>query len=454
MKKQIMRVHKCHCARMDKHLYIYSFREAMRMFDAIAISAKGVYHNRSSYMDFVAKNCIQDYDKDVQPYVVSLIHKNKYTEIAKLKENLYALCVGLSPAIAIEKYHPKVETAVLNIRQNGQGKKSVIYKPKDDSEQILDLEMKLKQHLIGQDDAVVKIVQALTRSVAGLKHPHKPIASFMFLGNTGIGKTEMAKILSLKHFGSESNLVRIDCSEFEAKHAYSKLIGAPPGYLGYDEEPFLSKALREKPNCVLLFDEIEKANESMHKLILQVLDEGKINDGRGKEVIFNKAIIIMTSNVGSYELMKYQGRIGFDKKNDEVGIGSICLSALQKKFSPEFINRISEIVVFKPLERESLLRIFDVLLDEYVSFLAKKNIDVAVHNSAAEFIVDQSSYKQYGARELQRVMERHIINPLADMIVNKKVFPGDEVEIFCQDEKIAFEIQKCEDRMITLIHKE
>jgi len=446
MKEQIIKVYERYCARLDKFLYIQSFHEAEEIFKAILGDASGIYNNRNSYIDFVAKICIQEYSQEVQPHVDVLIHKQKYAEIGKLKEALYSICIEVNPGMLIDKHCRLMQRAIVTMRQETEHKKTGSLKYGDESEQILDLEKRLKQRLIGQDDAVFKLVQALKRYVAGLKPLYKPIASFMFLGNTGTGKTEMAKTLSLKYFGSESNLVRIDCSEFIASHEYAKLVGSPPGYVGYSQGSFLSKAMKEKPNCVLLFDEIEKANESVHKLILQILDEGKLRDGRGQEIIFNKAIIIMTSNLGSQELMKYQSRIGFNKNNDEVGVESICLSALQKKFSPEFINRINEIIIFKSLSRESLLQIFDVLFDEYELFLMDQNIDVVMHDSAAEFVVDQSSCELYGARELQRVMDRYIINPLADMIVKGKIFPGDEVEIFCKNEKIAFKAPKCENK--------
>jgi len=447
MEEQVIKVYKCYCQRIDLFLYIQSFHEAEDVFKMILRNADGVYNNRSSYMDFVVKICVQEYLKIIQPRIDDLMHRNKYAEIGKLKEALYRLCIGVNPEMAIDKHCFLMQKAVIAIRQKKAAETKAKMCDNNDLEQILDLERKLKQRLIGQDDAIVKVVHALKRASAGLKYPHKPIATFMFLGNTGIGKTEMAKTLSLKYFGSESHLITINCSEFEAKHEYAKLIGSPPGFVGYNEGSFLAKAIKDKPKCVLLFDEIEKANASVHKLILRILDEGKLRDGKGEMIIFNQAIIIMTSNVSSHELARYQDRIGFYKSNDEVGIESICRSALQKKFQPEFINRINEIVVFKPLKKEFLLKIFNILFGEYILFLMEKNIDVLVSDEVAEFIVDHSSCELYGARELQRSIDSYILDPLADMIVGGKIFSGDEVQIACQNEKIIFEIEKCEERI-------
>ncbi len=447
MKEQSVKCYKCYCARLDKFLYINSFHEADEVIRLIMCDARSIYNNRNSYIDFVVKVCVQEYPDVVQPHISSLMHMNKYTEINKLKEALYSICIGVNPDLSIDKHCLLIQKTIVDVYNKVQKVKTAKPSHEDDPEQILDLEKKLKQRLVGQDEAVIKLSQALKRAAAGLKHHHKPIASFMFLGNTGTGKTEMAKVLSLKHFGSESNLIRIDCSEFGASHEYSKLIGSPPGYVAHSQGSFLAKAMKDKPNCVLLFDEIEKANESIHKLILQILDEGKLRDASGKLIFFNKAIIIMTSNVGSHELMKYQGRIGFDKNNNEAGVDSICHSALRKKFRPEFINRINEIVVFKSLDHESLLKIFNILFGEYILLLMDQNIDIRVYGSVGEFIVERSSCEIYGARELQRNIETHIINPLADMIVKKFVYPGDEIEIIYDNKKIFFEVKKCEERM-------
>ena len=269
------------------------------------------------------------------------------------------------------------------------------------------------------------MTEAIIRSKAGIKDPNKPIGSFLFLGPTGVGKTELAKTLAASLFDDENNMVRIDMSEYMEKYSVSRLIGAPPGYVGYDEGGQLTEAVRRKPYSVVLFDEIEKAHPDVFNVLLQVLDDGRITDSQGRTVDFKNTIIILTSNLGSPELLE-----GIDENGD---ISKECeenvLKELRNHFRPEFINRLDEIIMFKPLTKDNISGIIDILIDELNDRLKEREISVELSEKARQYIVDNGYDPIYGARPLKRFLQKHVETLSAKLILQDKVTPKDTIYI-------------------------
>ncbi len=301
-----------------------------------------------------------------------------------------------------------------------------------EGEKLLQMEQELTKHVIGQEDAVKKLVKAIQRTRVGLKDPNKPIGSFIFLGPTGVGKTEMAKVLATYLFDKEDSLVRIDMSEYMEKFSVSRLVGAPPGYVGYEEGGQLTEKVRRKPYSVVLLDEIEKAHPDVFNLLLQVLDDGILTDGLGRRVDFRNTIIIMTSNIGARDLKDFGSGIGFSTKSrvdnmDEQAKLTIQ-NALKKAFAPEFINRLDDIIVFNSLERTDLHKIIDLLLVKLMTRLANLGFAVELTEKAKDFIADKGYDPQYGARPLNRAIQKYLEDPLAEEILKGELAEGEVIE--------------------------
>ena len=274
----------------------------------------------------------------------------------------------------------------------------------------LNLASELKKRVVGQDEAVDYVSDAIIRSKAGIKDPSKPIGSFIFLGPTGVGKTELAKSLAAALFDNEQNMVRIDMSEYMEKHSVSRLIGAPPGYVGYDEGGQLTEAVRRKPYSVVLFDEIEKAHPDVFNVLLQVLDDGRITDSQGRTVDFKNTIIIMTSNIGGADIAAAGGEITDELKND-------VMAQLKSRFRPEFLNRIDEIITFRALSKDNISGIVDLLMADLNSRLADREITIKLTESAKQHIIDQGYDQVYGARPLKRYLQKNVETLVAKMIL-------------------------------------
>ena len=294
-----------------------------------------------------------------------------------------------------------------------------------DREKTLNLESEIKKKVIGQDEAIKKVSEAILRSKAGIKDPKKPIGSFLFLGPTGVGKTELAKKLALNLFDDENMMIRIDMSEYMEKHSVSRLIGAPPGYVGYDEGGQLTEKVRRKPYSVILFDEVEKAHPDVFNVLLQVLDDGRITDGKGVYVDFKNTIIIMTSNIGAGTILENIDENGNFKKdvNDELR------QELNNYFRPEFINRLDEIIVFKPLTKDSIGKIVDLIIEDLNLRLKTKQISIKITDNVRDELILKGFDPNFGARPLKRLIEQTIENEVARKIVENKVKEGDIVEI-------------------------
>ena len=296
----------------------------------------------------------------------------------------------------------------------------------------LHLDDELHKRVVGQDEAVEKVTDAIIRSKAGIKDPTKPIGSFLFLGPTGVGKTELAKTLAASLFDDENNMVRIDMSEYMEKYSVSRLIGAPPGYVGYDEGGQLTEAVRRKPYCVVLFDEIEKAHPDVFNVLLQVLDDGRITDSMGKTVDFKNTIIILTSNIGSQYLLD-----GIDENGDiKPEAKTEVMNDLRAHFRPEFLNRLDETILFKPLTKNNIGSIIDLLVADINKRLADKELVVALSDSAKQFIVDNGYDPVYGARPLKRYLQKNVETLAARLILSDGVHTGDTIRIDVVDGKL------------------
>mgnify|MGYP003100896092 CR=1 FL=1 len=299
-------------------------------------------------------------------------------------------------------------------------------------EKLLHLDEVLHRRLIGQDEAVEKVCEAIQRSRAGISDPNRPIGSFLFLGPTGVGKTELAKALAEALFDDEKNLVRIDMSEYMEKFSVTRLIGAPPGYVGYDEGGQLTEAVRRKPYSVVLFDEIEKAHPDVFNILLQVLDDGRITDSQGRTVDFKNTILILTSNLGSEYLLN--GITDNGEISDEAR--SQVEQLLKRSFRPEFLNRLDEIVFYKPLTKENIVKIIDLQMDALNARLADKQLRCELTPEAKQFIIDAAYDPQYGARPLRRYLQHTVETLLARRIVEGNVSPGATLRVEVRDDAL------------------
>ena len=302
----------------------------------------------------------------------------------------------------------------------------------------LHLDTELHKRVIGQDEAVTKVTEAIMRSKAGIKDPGKPIGSFLFLGPTGVGKTELAKSLAENLFDNESNIVRIDMSEYMEKHSVSRLVGAPPGYVGYDEGGQLTEAVRRKPYSVVLFDEIEKAHPDVFNILLQVLDDGRITDSQGRTVDFKNTILIMTSNLGSSYLLD-----GIDE-NGNISENAVNMvnSELRSHFKPEFINRLDEIIMFKPLTKDNISKIVDILMKNLNKRVADKELKITLTDNAKQYITENGFDPVYGARPLKRYLQKNVETMSAKMILSGDIDAGDEIIIDYDGNSLVSKIKK------------
>lgn len=315
-----------------------------------------------------------------------------------------------------------------------------------EKDRLLKLESILHNRVIGQDEAVVAVSKAIRRARIGLKENNRPIGSFMFLGQTGVGKTELCKALAEAMFDNENSVIRIDMSEYMEKHSVSKLIGSPPGYVGFDEGGQLTEAVRRKPYSVVLFDEIEKAHPDVFNLLLQVLDEGRLTDSQGRLVSFKNTIIIFTSNVGVSDLPRGTNRLGFGEggttaDNDYDTIKETLLNALKRTFKPEFINRIDVITVFHPLNYEQLKSIAKIFISKLNKRLNEQGVSLKVTESALKYLIEKGYNPEYGARPLRRLIEQEIEDKIAEDILENKVSPNSTVIISAKDNKLILKVE-------------
>ncbi|MFD2727717.1 ATP-dependent Clp protease ATP-binding subunit [Hyunsoonleella rubra] len=385
----------------------------------------------------------------------SVVKKQKYEEAAKLRDDEKRLEKELS--IAQEKWEEETkqhreivtEDNVADVVSMMTGI-PVNRIAQTEINKLAELPNLIKGKVIGQDEAVAKVVKAIQRNRAGLKDPNKPIGSFIFLGQTGVGKTQLAKVLSRELFDSEDSLIRIDMSEYMEKFAISRLVGAPPGYVGYEEGGQLTEKVRRKPYSVILLDEIEKAHPDVFNMLLQVLDDGHLTDSLGRKIDFRNTIIIMTSNIGARKLKDFGTGIGFgtasQKAQEDANAQKVIENALKKSFAPEFLNRIDDVVVFNPLEKEDINKIIDIELDKLLARIKDLGYVLKLTKSAKDYIADKGFDKQYGARPLKRAIQKYVEDALAEEIVASNIGDGDKIIIDFdkKENELKIDIEKAE----------
>jgi ATP-dependent Clp protease ATP-binding subunit ClpA len=306
------------------------------------------------------------------------------------------------------------------------------------------MEGELQKKVVGQKEAIKRVSDVIRRSRAGIGDPNRPIGSFIFLGPTGVGKTELTKVLSQFMFNDEDAIIRVDMSEYMERHSMSKLIGSPPGYVGYDEAGQLTEAVRHRPYAVILFDEIEKAHPEIFNVLLQLIDEGRLTDGKGRVVNFKNTIIILTSNIGSQFVEKMES-IGFSNnsvKNDYSNMKEKVMEALKDNFRPEFLNRLDEIIVFDVLSEESLKEIVNLRIKVVADRLGSKGINFEINNDALTYLAKEGYDPHYGARPLNRLIQNKILNPVATYIISNGVKKGDTVSVSVKNNELVIETKK------------
>ena len=412
-----------------------------------AIDALDEAGSRVHLNNIVVPNHITDLEKELEDIRLtknSAVKKQKYEEAAKLRDDEKLLENNLLTAqkswekecennkeIVNEEHIADVVSMMTGIPLN-RVKQS-------ESKKLSILPQIIMNKVIGQDDAVLKVVKSIQRNRAGLKDPNKPIGSFIFLGQTGVGKTQLAKVLAKELFDSEDALIRVDMSEYMEKFAISRLIGAPPGYVGYEEGGQLTEKIRRKPYSVVLLDEIEKAHQDVFNMLLQVLDDGFLTDSLGRKIDFTNTIIIMTSNVGARKLKDFGNGVGFGtsaKINQEGNNSkSVIINALKKAFAPEFLNRIDDVIIFNNLQLNHINKIIDIELEKLFLRTNELGYEIKLSKKAKDFIAEKGFDKQYGARPLKRAIQKYLEDELAEEIMKSKVQNGDIIKVDLNKDK-------------------
>jgi ATP-dependent Clp protease ATP-binding subunit ClpC len=389
--------------------------------------------------------------EDVRVLKNEVVKKQRYEEAAKLRDDEKRLEKELEDAQATWEEESKQHREIVDAEQVADVVSMMSGIPVTkiataESNKLAELPSVLKKKLIGQDDAVNKVARAIQRNRAGLKDPNKPIGSFIFLGQTGVGKTQLTKVLASELFDSEEALIRIDMSEYMEKFAISRLVGAPPGYVGYEEGGQLTEKVRRKPYAVILLDEIEKAHPDIFNMLLQVLDDGYLTDSLGRKIDFRNTIIIMTSNIGARQIKDFGQGVGFGTAAKKAQEGDhnrgVIEKALKKAFAPEFLNRIDDVVVFNALEKEDIHKIIDIELKNVVHRIEDLGYKIELSKEAKEFIADKGFDKQYGARPLKRAIQKYIEDLLAEEIVNNRLTEGDQIVLDLEDSKESLVVQR------------
>ncbi|MBL7892736.1 MAG: ATP-dependent Clp protease ATP-binding subunit [Bacteroidia bacterium] len=400
----------------------------------------------------VPKNVLEIEKKieDIKDEKNKVVRSQKYEEAAKLRDTERQLLEQLDAAKKAWEEETKNHREVVSEENVAEVVSMMTGIPvqrvgQNESAKLAKMGEELKGRVIGQDHAIAKIVKAIQRNRAGLKDPNKPIGSFIFLGPTGVGKTQLAKIISKYLFDSEESMIRIDMSEYMEKFAVSRLVGAPPGYVGYEEGGQLTEKVRRRPYAVVLLDEIEKAHPDVFNLLLQVLDDGQLTDSLGRKVDFKNTIVIMTSNIGSRQLKDFGQGVGFStgakKEQADDNAKNVIEGALKKAFAPEFLNRIDDVVVFNSLGREDIHKIIDIELEKLYKRINTLGFSVKMTDEAKDFIADKGFDANLGARPLKRAIQKYVEDPLAEEIIKSNLSEGDTIELDLDKEKQEIRIK-------------
>ena len=391
--------------------------------------------------------------EDVKELKNTVVKKQKYEEAARLRDDEKRLEKEL--AVAQEKWEEETKLNRITVTEDNVADVISMMSgipvnriAQTESNKLAELPSLIGNKVIGQKEAVEKVVKAIQRNRAGLKDPNKPIGSFIFLGQTGVGKTQLAKVLSKELFDSEEAMIRIDMSEYMEKFAISRLVGAPPGYVGYEEGGQLTEKVRRKPYAVVLLDEIEKAHPDVFNMLLQVLDDGFLTDSLGRKIDFRNTIIIMTSNIGARKLKDFGSGVGFStasqKSQENANARAVIQNALKKSFAPEFLNRIDDVVVFNPLEKEDINKIIDIELAKLYKRIDDLGYHIELTNKAKDYVALKGFDKEYGARPLKRAIQKYVEDALAEEIITSKIHEGD---------KIILDLNESTDEIVISIEK-
>ena len=380
----------------------------------------------------------------------SVVKKQKYEEAAKLRDDEKRVERSLIEAQERWQEDSKLNRVTVNENDIADVVSMMTNIPvnkivKSEKNKLSKLSDQIGEQLIGQKEAIQKVVKAIQRNRAGLKAPDKPIGSFIFLGQTGVGKTQLAKILASEIFDSEENLIRIDMSEYMEKFAISRLIGAPPGYVGYEEGGQLSEKVRQRPYSVILLDEVEKAHPDIFNMLLQVLDDGFLTDSLGRKVNFQNTIIIMTSNIGARQLKDFGKGLGFETASQKAQSAEIEKGVIEKElkktFSPEFLNRIDDIVIFNALEQQDIRQIVEIELKELISRIVKLGYKVTITEAAKDFLSEKGFDSKYGARPLNRAIQKHVEDLIAEHVVSNTIKEGDEISVVKSEKEDSLKLE-------------
>ena len=399
--------------------------------------------NKSCYRNRVVRACVPAFDTEV---IAAVKRMDEGYDVEIVEELLYQICIDVNPSLEIHQ---------VSIPSGSAGKPAsepedlFLPRPGNDSarqtlfRRVNSLERSLRQQIIGQDDAITSLVRAVKKAAVGLKRPTHPVGTFLLVGRTGTGKTELAKAVARNLFDDPSAMIRVDCSEYALPHEYAKLIGSPPGYIGHNEGGFLTEAIKKKPNSVVLFDEVEKAHYKVHNLLLQLLDEGIITDSKGQTVSFHQALILMTSNLGIEKIDAVRTRMGFSAAHrrqslKDVDVRTVTLEALRESFRPEFVNRIDEVVMFNALDEKVCQRIAGNMLREVADLLKRRGITVTFSPGVRVLVAKQGFSEEFGARELRRLIKRRIEDPLTELILDHNLGQGSSVTVRVRGGDYAF----------------
>jgi ATP-dependent Clp protease ATP-binding subunit ClpC len=394
--------------------------------------------------------------EEVQDEKNDVVKSQRFEEAARLRDKEKTLQEELEQAK--KNWHERAETEVHDVTSDEIAEVVAMMTgiPVDkisepEQKKLLKMEESLKERVVGQDEAIEKLSKAIRRTRAGLKDPEKPIGSFIFLGPTGVGKTELAKVLTEYLFESQESLIRIDMSEYMEKFSVSRLVGAPPGYVGHEEGGQLTEKVRRKPYSVVLLDEIEKAHPDVFNILLQVLDDGILTDGMGRRVDFRNTILIMTSNIGTQDIKSFGQGIGFDQTEgsdemDYTSMKSTVEDALKNVFNPEFLNRIDDVIVFNPLNKDNIFDIIDIMSEDLFERAKELGLELEFDEPAKEFLTDKGFDQKYGARPLRRALQKYVEDPMAEDILHDEITEGDTVLITHdgESEELSFEVKKGE----------
>ncbi len=403
---------------------------------------------------------LEDEIEEVRKEKASVVKRQDYEEAARLRDKERNLQSDLE--LVKNEWEAKTKDVIHDVNEEDIATVVAMMTgipvnrvAQTESEKLLNMEDALRKEIIGQEEAIIKLTKAIRRTRAGLKNPHRPIGSFIFLGPTGVGKTELSKALARYLFDSEDALIRIDMSEYMEKFSLSRLVGAPPGYVGYEEGGQLTEKVRRRPYSVVLFDEIEKAHQDVYSILLQVLDDGILTDSLGRKVDFKNTIIIMTSNIGARDI-KSIGSFGFggDKSEDKhEALKNTLEDAMKKLFNPEFLNRVDETIVFRSLTKKDILKIIDIELRDLMNNIAEHKMEVILDKSAKNFLVEKGYDEKFGARPLRRAIQKYVEDPLAEEILRGSFEEGTRItakfvkntdELIFIDEKIDISDEEAE----------